>query len=1157
MAKNYDVGNIEMNIKSSASESTKAFEDVIAKVKEMTDVIEKATSTFSGVSKGASDLSSGSKKASGDIKDLEKNVDDLGKTSDRTGNKLGKALTIGGTVLLGKKMVGMMANGIQETVKMIQNYRMLEISSGDYFDKAISFQDTLNNKLGINYGDSIGVNAYFQTLTKSLGIANDGANMMSETLTKLTYDFASFFGEDFTSMQTKLQSGLVGQTKPLRNLGVDVTEKTIQGYLDSMGIKALVADLNQAEKVMLRYIAIIDQSRMAHGNLANSIEMPSQQIQVLKSQIKELGQWLWAIFMGTIGKILPYINGFVIALKEMAKAIASLFGFKLQDYGTISLSSGITGANAMSGAVNGIGNSADKTAKKLKKMTGLFGWDEIHNVQTPDENVSPSGNVVGGGGGIGGAGIYDDLLGAMGTYDNLMGNVKMKANDIAKDILSWLGWTYDINKLTGEISNLKWGGFKEMATSAKLLVAALGLMVAVKLGKWAISAYTSMKTLNDIVGSSMLGKSFKSLFSLISMGVKDYGFVGGVKAGASAWWSMVSPLAKVAGGFAGIVAGSLLASSGAKDLAREGELTTGSMLKLTGGIGAAAAGGAVIGSVFPVVGTAIGAVAGAAVGAVAAFFSWNKEVTKLNHEAALFDGKGIPIDEYTKSVKGAIEAVTQASSQTVKWLTAHQESAEAISDVKEEIDFLNTKMSSNHYVTTTKDVEQMTKALEQMTSGVATSGEAYVNSMIAITDKLVQEGNLSKETADIVVASAIRKAKAENDFMQSYSISMNDLTSKLSDGSITQEEFNSSVAKLDEEMKKNVPTVKTATDNLKDFVDAIGSKIDLKSYNDIKKAVKDIGTETEKAHDITTESYILGQGLIDENIKFIEKELKAMEDSGQTGSELHTEKLAQLKAEKDAKEANTTSFKTESDTINRVHAESLATMLVQLNNSGTKMTKESQKQSDDMVKILSDMGYQVDFETGIISSIDKSSGNVNNKWGTAGKGWGDIGKRNAITELGGISTWTSNNPASLAINSLTDGAWGSAQTLASNISSLYPKVKVGTESDGKKLTFGGMVGGLFKNMFSISAFANGGFPDGENGLFYANSSEMVGKLTNGKTAVANNDQIVQGIQRGVEVGVARAMSEINFGGDTIVNMDSKTIAKHTKKRSLDLEFTRG
>lgn len=62
---------------------------------------------------------------------------------------------------------------------------------------------------------------------------------------------------------------------------------------------------------------------------------------------------------------------------------------------------------------------------------------------------------------------------------------------------------------------------------------------------------------------------------------------------------------------------------------------------------------------------------------------------------------------------------------------------------------------------------------------------------------------------------------------------------------------------------------------------------------------------------------------------------------------------------------------------------------------------------------------------------------------------------------------------------------------------------------------GGSTFGFNITPVSIPRLKNGGFPDGEDGLFYANHNEMVGKFSNGRTAVANNDQIVAGIRSGV------------------------------------------
>lgn len=55
----------------------------------------------------------------------------------------------------------------------------------------------------------------------------------------------------------------------------------------------------------------------------------------------------------------------------------------------------------------------------------------------------------------------------------------------------------------------------------------------------------------------------------------------------------------------------------------------------------------------------------------------------------------------------------------------------------------------------------------------------------------------------------------------------------------------------------------------------------------------------------------------------------------------------------------------------------------------------------------------------------------------------------------------------------------------------------------------------------LKGYETGGFP--EDGLFMANHSELVGRFSNGKTAVANNEQIVEGISR----GVSEATSEQN------------------------------
>lgn len=81
-------------------------------------------------------------------------------------------------------------------------------------------------------------------------------------------------------------------------------------------------------------------------------------------------------------------------------------------------------------------------------------------------------------------------------------------------------------------------------------------------------------------------------------------------------------------------------------------------------------------------------------------------------------------------------------------------------------------------------------------------------------------------------------------------------------------------------------------------------------------------------------------------------------------------------------------------------------------------------------------------------------------------------------------------------------------------------------------------------------YASGGFI--EEGPFYMNRGEMVGKFSNGKTAVANNQQITEGIKQAVMEGMAQMMMNSNTGGNSapvienVFKCDSETLYRMTQ-----------
>lgn len=99
--------------------------------------------------------------------------------------------------------------------------------------------------------------------------------------------------------------------------------------------------------------------------------------------------------------------------------------------------------------------------------------------------------------------------------------------------------------------------------------------------------------------------------------------------------------------------------------------------------------------------------------------------------------------------------------------------------------------------------------------------------------------------------------------------------------------------------------------------------------------------------------------------------------------------------------------------------------------------------------------------------------------------------------------------------------------------------------------------GSYVSTFKIKAYAEGGFP--EDGLFMANHNELVGKFSNGKTAVANNEDISKGIEQASFQGMMKALTatggskqkvEITAEGDASGLLDFITFKqKQTNRRN--------
>lgn len=291
--------------------------------------------------------------------------------------------------------------------------------------------------LGLNLQEITQYASQLASITNSLGQTGEVTTAISKSMTMLAGDISSLFNVDFSTVATNLQSGLIGQSRALYKYGIDITNATLQTYAYKYGIEKAVSEMSQAEKQQLRLLAILDQSKVSWGDLANTINSPSNMIRQFTNNVKEAGMVLGQLFIPVLQKVLPVINGVVIAIKRLLVSVANLLGIKI-DFSAFG--QGVSGYNENLEDTADALDKVGKSAKKAKSYT--LGIDELNII---DPNSGSSGSSSSGGTGID---LTKEIMDATAEYEKVWQEAFDKMQNTA------LGWADKIEKLLEPVKKL-------------------------------------------------------------------------------------------------------------------------------------------------------------------------------------------------------------------------------------------------------------------------------------------------------------------------------------------------------------------------------------------------------------------------------------------------------------------------------------------------------------------------------------------------------------------------------------------------------------------------------------------------------------------------------------------------------------------------------
>ena len=913
---------------------------------------------------------------------------------------------------------------------------------------------------------------------------------------------------------TKLMS------RTLDKYGANIRNVNLQQKLNELGIQANISALNQNDKALLRTIILLENTKYAWGDNAQTLNRGANQLRMLKSNFANLSRTIGNIFLPTVAAILPYINGLVIALQRLAERIVKLLGNTDFDWGgtggadETSLSYLYDDADQLSDSLD----DATSSAKKLKNE--LMGFDEINKLS---DNTDDTSNTSAGGLDDAGRGLlnsaFDKVLSDYQTvWDKAFDDMGNKANEIADRIESAFKsknfrniGLYISTSLRDALDSIDWESvYKRVEGFASGLAEFLNGLIRPD------TFYTVGKTIANSLNTSLhslltFGETFDWANFGDSLAEGINGFFGNFDferfgKTINTW---VHGLAEA---FLHFINGLDIKQifKGLWDALSELDLGT-----IT-----------IIVSAFAlrnIATTALMMLSGSISGQVGGYFALNPIIistTVMLGSILLAKNRLDPIfDDYTinqikdasremftdwfgdnafsKTASDSFVTLATAISKPKEVLDAFKQSVKDMENYDFEFNFLNLKTFGKNSAVS-KTVSDIGVSLDALITKPKEVGKAF---------KLMWEDIKS------------------GDFNLNL-FHLNDYDDVNLDKLSIQESV-----KLIDQMIEKYPKLKSFFSS-KDFNEAgvLAANSMVKGFNIIKekvpKSLKDTITSTiEKVIPKSNElgdkmSSAIGFGfntiknMLPEKVRTSIDKIKSDNQSliESTGSLFANRLNTGFDAIKNmiSKTTKESLDKSQNDNINR--ALSVGEMLRDklsnafenlplfnkvksaLDKSKQDNLQKSQSIGEELKNNLSKGFSLLNFTSNIKDALTNAYNNNYNTFNEYGVGLG-----NAIGS--GIS----------------NGFQDKQSSIFSTISSFFEGLNIKTAGS----TFGAGAG--LQLGFETKAYATGGFP--EDGLFFANHNELVGQFSNGRTAVANNEQITTGIEEAAYRGMMRALSE--------------------------------
>lgn len=275
---------------------------------------------------------------------------------------------------------------------LVETQNVIERTFGESKNVAEDFSKSALKMYGMNELEAKKMIGTFQAMGTALGETKERMADVSTSMGALVGDYASFFNKEVADVANDFTTIFTGHTKAMRTYGIDLTNAMLQNFADKQGWNVQVKSLSQYNKAIIRYNYLVSRSQDILGDFQRTQGSYANQVKLLSQQFKELFGTLGQVGTAILTPIYQLINDIVSKIRQFAEQLVAFLGID----NFISISGGaVEGLENMADGLEDVENSADGSAKALKKLkTYSVGIDEL-NIIKPNEDKATGGSGLG------------------------------------------------------------------------------------------------------------------------------------------------------------------------------------------------------------------------------------------------------------------------------------------------------------------------------------------------------------------------------------------------------------------------------------------------------------------------------------------------------------------------------------------------------------------------------------------------------------------------------------------------------------------------------------------------------------------------------------------------------------------------------------------